>query len=286
MELLFQTKKYLEATEQEWNELDIYNKNSSLCIKFFEGENKNFICGHRSTFGSISFRGDKNDTSCDILCRKFFKILLENYDRFELRVPPKFYDEFTHESFARTAQKFPCEIVCETNQYINLSENKNNYFSKTNSKMLRRLVYSGFTARILKNINPDGFYLLQENRAKRGVELSLSYDQLLTQVDALPDRYRFVECCDSSRNLVAYAVFVRINSNAFYVLYWGENFSFRKYSPVVLMCDTILKYCQNKGVQFLDLGISSLHGNIDQGLFEFKERLGALSCPKLIIYNK
>ena len=127
--------------------------------------------------------------------------------------------------------------------------------------------------------------MLQENRNKRGVKLSLSYDQLLVQANALPDRYWFVECLDSSRNLAAYAVFVRINLNTFYVLYWGDHVEYRKHSPVVMICNAILNFCKTKQVQFLDLGISSLHGAIDQGLFGFKERLGAISCPKLIIYN-
>ena len=43
---------------------------------------------------------------------------------------------------------------------------------------------------------------------------------------------------------------------------------------------TAYKFCQNKGIRVLDLGISSVDGVLNQGLYNFKRRLGAVECPK------
>jgi hypothetical protein len=51
-------------------------------------------------------------------------------------------------------------------------------------------------------------------------------------------------------------------------------------SPMVLLIKELTEVCEAKGLEYLDLGIASVEGFKQKGLFEFKERMGALESPK------
>ena len=86
--------------------------------------------------------------------------------------------------------------------------------------------------------------------------------------------------------MAAYAVCVRLNSKILYVLYWGEDEIYRKFSPVVFLCGDLQRYGRKKEFEFLDVGISSLNGVIDTGLMDFKRRLGFVNCEKMVVWKQ
>jgi lipid II:glycine glycyltransferase (peptidoglycan interpeptide bridge formation enzyme) len=74
---------------------------------------------------------------------------------------------------------------------------------------------------------------------------------------------------------LAMAITVRVSPSIEYIFYTADDLAFRRFSPVVMLHQGIFSQCLQEGVEILDLGTSSLKGNINQGVFNFKRNLGA-----------
>ena len=156
-------------------------------------------------------------------------------------------------------------------------------FSATNRKIVRRLKKDGCEVRFEDSVSKEGYDLLARNRARRNVKLSLSFNDLKKQSEMLPEYFLFASCFNTERVLIAYSVCVKLRDDLLYVLYWGEEFEKRAKSPVVLLCHELVEYSLSNGLRYLDVGISSVDGEVDLNLFGFKQRLGCMSCDKLIV---
>ena len=84
--------------------------------------------------------------------------------------------------------------------------------------------------------------------------------------------------------MAAYAVCVRLNSKILYVLYWGEDEIYRKFSPFFLCGD--YRDMEEKRIRIFRCGYFSLNGVIDTGLMDFKRRLGFVNCEKMVVWKK
>ena len=107
----------------------------------------------------------------------------------------------------------------------------------------------------------------------------MSLEQLQTSINAMPEHYLLFGVYDGNK-LIAAAVSVRISRDIMYNFYHGDDVSYRSTSPIVMLVAGIYQYCQQKNISILDLGISSVEGQINQGLFDFKKNLGCESSNK------
>ena len=74
--------------------------------------------------------------------------------------------------------------------------------------------------------------------------------------------------------------------NVRYVFYWGDKLRKDTNSPIVLMAHELIKDNIKNKIPILDLGTSSLNGEINIGLKNFKNSLGALDTNKLTLRYK
>jgi lipid II:glycine glycyltransferase (peptidoglycan interpeptide bridge formation enzyme) len=103
----------------------------------------------------------------------------------------------------------------------------------------------------------------------------------------MPEIYRcyFAEI---EAEIVAAAIVVEISRESLYVLYWGDTPGYwRKTSPVVAIFMEVYKDAYQEGFKYLDLGISSVDGEINPGLTRFKRNLGCIDSEKIkvLFYN-
>ena len=80
--------------------------------------------------------------------------------------------------------------------------------------------------------------------------------------------------------ICASALIVSLSDTVEYVLYWGDDENYRALSPVTSLFLKIVTSCKSGNKRYLDLGISSVNGNLDEGLFNFKSSLGASAFSK------
>ncbi len=74
---------------------------------------------------------------------------------------------------------------------------------------------------------------------------------------------------------------VRVSSEVMYYYLPATLPRFKKDSPMVALLDHVTKSARKLGFKFLDLGISSLNGEKQAGLYVFKERMGAKEFERI-----
>ncbi len=153
-----------------------------------------------------------------------------------------------------------------------------------NKKRIRKAAGEGF---VCKNESlsslPKIHQLIAENRMRLGVSISMSIDELYRMNASFPERLHLfgVYRDDTYQDLVASAVCLEISESILYVLYWGDTDSTREYSPVATLASWIYDFAAREGFRLLDVGTSTVSGEPNHGLVNFKRNLGFLESLKV-----
>jgi hypothetical protein len=153
-----------------------------------------------------------------------------------------------------------------------------------NVKRLRKATREGFfSERVGQELCDSVYSVIEQNRARLGVKVSMSAAQLHQMVELFPEKLHFFAAYQHAdrKQMVAASVCIALTESIFYVFYWGDIVGMGTHSPVVLLASTIYEYCQQNGFKVLDAGISTLHGEPNYGLMRFKRNLGFEASAKL-----
>ncbi len=116
------------------------------------------------------------------------------------------------------------------------------------------------------------YRLIEINRERQGVSLSVPFGSIEKMEQALPGTYVFFGTYDDKR-LVAAAITVRVRSDILYIYAWGDAEQ-TEFSPTTHLCGEIYRYASLNGYRMLDAGISTLRAVPNKGLIAYKESLG------------
>lgn len=233
----------------------------------------------RATFGGIWGVPDLDFRVTSELVRD-----LRNYDsgftEIKISFPPAYFHPEVFESQVRYFDTNCDRKITETNFHINVSNRL--LISKGNRKKLRQFSEQGGQVIRLDSYEWRDLYdLLYANRARRGVNLSMSWDVFEKGLRELPDKF---EAWGAKLNdeLIGGALTVEIDEKTLYVLFWGDSLLGREISVVASICERLVGHCISRNYNVLDLGISSVDGVLDQNLARFKKNLGAVISSKPI----
>jgi hypothetical protein len=126
--------------------------------------------------------------------------------------------------------------------------------------------------------------LISEARERRGYPLSMTrqdYEKMFLQFS---DRYILFTLFDQEK-LIAAGTGVKVNSKIIYNFLGANDYSYKSYSPMVMLVQGAYEYCMNHGYQIFDLGTTSVNGIINPGLTQFKKYLGGRFSNK-VTYQK
>jgi hypothetical protein len=280
---IFDTNEYSTVVKNEVRQITFSIDGAELMVipSLNEGI---FEIGRRSTFSGLYFNESVCETQISTLINTMLDWGSKSCKGYKIRVPPEYLEPNLYPCLESIFLKKGAKISIEKNQHLPITnQNFLFHFSETNKKIVRRSIARGYVVNTYSKVSKDGYNLLKRNRELRGINLSLSFEEIEHQSKYMKDKYIFFECKDAQETIVAYAVCVNIRSDILHVLYWGEEPEQRKNSPVVYLAKCIIDHCIERKISFLDSGISSLHGILDQGLFEFKSRLGFASSFKYVI---
>lgn len=118
-----------------------------------------------------------------------------------------------------------------------------------------------------------GYDLIAANRARRGYPLRLSLDYLLALRADFGDRIRFFTL-HHDETPVAAALLYRLRPDIELVEYWGDHHDLDR-SPMNRLAEEVCSRAIDEGVRLVDLGISSVDGEPNDGLIQFKQSIGA-----------
>ncbi|MFA6041605.1 MAG: hypothetical protein WC733_08885 [Methylophilus sp.] len=145
-----------------------------------------------------------------------------------------------------------------------------------NRKRIRKCLRDGIIAeQVALDRYLDVYAVIKENRLRKGFGVSMSAEQLAQMVDTFPDRVVLFSAWENAKKskMIASAVCLALSPSILYVFYWGDIADVEAYSPITLLAATIYDYCQKNAFQILDVGTSTVAGEPNYGLINFKQHL-------------
>jgi hypothetical protein len=257
---------------------------SSFIIKGYF-ENGSYVSPHKSTFGGF-LKLDENPNEEAIflefvqMLRTKFKITV-----IKLTLPSD------HIAGAQTIScnkiflnlkqdKMETQLVSEINHSIQLNNWTIAKMSKGNRKKLRQCLENNVNTReiSLKEL-PEAYEIMNQNRKGLGADLSITLDKLIESKKQFPDFYHVFGTFLTDK-MIAAAVTVESFPTNLYVYMWADKNEYRSLSPLVSTAVSLTGFAKAKMYEFLDLGTSSINGEVLVGVRRFKLNLGAVECQK------
>jgi hypothetical protein len=207
----------------------------------------------------------------------------QEYNLKEIKLPPGYFHPDVFDPQLRYfLDTYPNNYIIETNNHVELSNWRFNKLSHGNRKKIKQFTNQGGQVRKAE-LSEYGLCIdiLIQNRKNIGINLSLSKNTIFDLLIELPEFYTFYLAEIDSR-ICSVALLVSVDKFVNYVLYWGENLEFRHLSPVTALFEELVKISITSDKLYLDLGISSLNGEINEGLYRYKKNLGSEDSKKYI----
>ena len=173
------------------------------------------------------------------------------------------------------------EIVCtDVNQHFVVQNEPQTSYAKSELYQLNRCKREGFTTKKegIEGLS-EAYNLLVNARARKNYPVTMSFENLRTMFENHPRHYHLFTVRDGEL-LISMAVTIHISPQLLYTFYLADHEDYLAQSPTVMVVDTILRYAESQAYGLVDLGVSSVNGKLNSGLFEFKKNLGAIKGSK------
>lgn len=116
-------------------------------------------------------------------------------------------------------------------------------------------------------------------RQSQGLEINISLDKLSALIEAFPSCFD-LHAAFSENQMISAVVMVKPTKNVCYYYLPATDPQFTKNSPMVHLLHHLYGHYRDLGFHFMDLGVSSIHGVKQAGLFDFKQRMGAKTVKR------
>lgn len=232
----------------------------------------------RATFGG--FWSDTSRTHANFtVFLDHLQDLYPSANELKVTLPPAYFQNKIFDTQNDFFARISSYKIVNHNYHTNLYEEI--IISKGNRKKLRQFREIGGQVQPADTIDWKSCYqLLVENRARRGVKLSMNWQIFYESLLQLPDDMKLWKAVIANE-IVGCALTVKISNESLYVLFWGDNDFGRRISVVASIYSYLIEYSTNLGMRHLDLGISSVDGELDLGLSRFKLNLGSKRTDKI-----
>jgi hypothetical protein len=189
-----------------------------------------------------------------------------------IKHPPSIY---THGIPVSWLKQFGFELRQEdVNQHLSFHENPN--LHDMEKRKLSKL--QGFAIHKPVDFNKYFNNLLKWRKAQE-IPVNISYEHLSNLFLKFPDRYE-IWSIENQTDTMAICFVIRVTAKHVYYFLPATNPKYRSVSPMVLLIKKLSEHYKQKGFEYFDLGQSSINGTLQEGLFDFKKRMGALTTIK------
>lgn len=124
------------------------------------------------------------------------------------------------------------------------------------------------------------YTMIQKCREQKGYALSMTLEDLARTVGIFKESF-FLFGAFLHKDLAAASVAIRVGPGILYNFYSGHLRKYDSISPMVLLTSGMYKFCGSHQIHLLDLGTSSLNGQPNFSLLDFKLRLGGVPSMKI-----
>ena len=283
----FNTDRFLKLRQNESIiRFNLHGHDQLLASIVFVLVGEKAVSGHMATFGSFDLSPEVGaEDLIGLLGEIETHLLTRGISEIEIRNWPEAYPHFIKAQAALSNSGYQ-EADQEVDQYIEVTEQAFSVSAAYNEqKKLNKCIRAGFQFRQLDIKYLERAYeLVVMSRNRKGYPVTMSLNELKKAYSEAPENYLLFGVFDEEK-LVATAISIRLNDGILYNFYHGDHDDYRHFSPTVLLLDGIYLFCQAQGIDILDLGISSVGGKINTGLYRFKENVGCTSCRKITFHK-
>lgn len=178
-------------------------------------------------------------------------------------------------------------LIQEVNQHLALTPlAMAERFAPNQVRRLKKCKLKGYQFRELPIVFlSDYFSLLTNARSRKNIPLSLSLKEIEELFKKFPKNFFLFGILDA-RILIAACVGVKVNERILYYFLPADHPNYLTDSPSVMLIEQLGEWAKNQEIEILDLGISSVNGLINQGLYQFKQKLGSIETEKVVFLKQ
>ncbi len=123
------------------------------------------------------------------------------------------------------------------------------------------------------------YEIIKINREFRGFPLHMSLEDVVKTAEIIPSDYFMVK--DKEDRGCASALIHHLKENIVRVVYWGNTPESEELRPINFLSYNIFKYYKEQNISLIDIGTSTVDGEPNWGLCDFKESIGCSCSPKI-----
>lgn len=172
----------------------------------------------------------------------------------------------------------------EVSQSISLTQDVSDCFHYSKKKKLKAdFAHQIRTEQVELGRLSEVYGVIKKNREHQGYPMTIGAEKLESLVIRFPKQF-LVYGTFFGDQLAAASVSVDVGHGVLYHFLWGHLPDFDCYSPLVFHHLNTAQAAQNQGFTQLDIGVSSVGGVINKGLYRFKKQLGAQPYKKYYLH--
>lgn len=268
-DIVYFSKEYLDS--QAYSNLFLVSVGNTKCL--FSIEKGIATSLSKSPFGSFLGNTPIQNQHMEKLIKELHDLKV---NRLKITHPSSIYDDFVDPEnfealgFLKTYDDF--------NQHIALQEPVSLH-EMEKRKLVKSKKEGIVTKRMSSNELSEIHDFIALARQEQGLKINISKSKLKALVANLPNSFDFWGSFLGDE-MIACTVVTLVNNKIAYYFLPATPAKFRTRSPMVVLLNDMAAYYRENGFTFFDLGVSSIDGIKQEGLFLFKERMGAITTLK------
>ncbi len=271
---LYFRSEYLKL--QDYDHI-VITKAGDHIFSIFEIQGKEAVSLPGSPFGSFYLSREIDEK----LLIDFHRSTIEELKRlgvFKVQIthPPSFYDGFIPIQVFRKLGYMT--LFEDHNQWIDLK--KPIRYHKMETRKLGKLRDGCLIREMRHEEIPDFYEYIRKAREEKGLKINLSLNLFQSLVETFPSNYDGW-IIERNGKVISEVLMVKVTSEIVYYFLPATCIEDKQYSPMTTLIDHVIHHYQDRNFKYLDMGVSSIGGVKQESLFDYKERMGASSTPKL-----
>jgi len=191
---------------------------------------------------------------------------------FKIILPPDLYNSTFNAKLVNSLLRNGFQqMLPDITNWVNLDRFNGNFTqrnSRENYKKAQRNKLS-FHSVSIEEDKREAYDLICENRAQFGRPIFMTYEDIAETGSLWPvDYFRVIT---ENHDIVASAIFYRYHTDICYAVFWGDNERGRTLRAMDYLVFNLWTHYKDLNYKYIDLGISTEHGNPNTGLLRFKE---------------
>lgn len=275
--ILFDHKTYLDANSiqnafvYEWKESEC-----KINITFSQ-EDHLAISLPKAPYAGFNIAGSLSQSAMDEMTVDLKKELLKrDIQKVVIRQRPEFEKTSNIQLIHDGLVKNEFGYTKETNQFVSLDQDLELNLHPMQRRKIKKceqeqLVFSKEATGNIQEVHS----FLTFCRKQQGLEINIDNQSLELLFQKLPHNYECYTVRNHEQKIMAATILVLVNEQITYNYLPGFDRTYKSMSPLSFLLFQLFHVLRDRNYNTFDLGISSIEGELQNGLYTYKKRMGA-----------